>query len=111
MPTEPVTHSLSNKDTKPISTTKTKPSQTSSEKSLPKLDYIKPEWSSQPPEATGDSEQDEEGFCNHYYLEVGFSFYLSCALTQNVSNFSVNLNLCGILVKLSFKLSYKTHLI
>ena len=42
----------------------------SAEKNLPKLNYEKPEWSSQPPIATGESELDEEGYCKHYYLEV-----------------------------------------
>jgi hypothetical protein len=74
MPLEPATLPTTNLPTIPKLEPKTKPSQTISEKSLPKLDYTKPEWSSLPPEATSESELDEEGFCNHYYLEVCFIY-------------------------------------
>ena len=84
MPLEPVTLAASNLPAVPKLEPKTKPSQALPEKSLPKLDYTKPEWSSQPPEATSESELDEEGFCNHYYLEVCFIFgnflFAKCAL-------------------------------
>jgi hypothetical protein len=72
MPIEPVAPPSSKTDTITNVTAKTKPVKALPEKSLPKLDYTKPEWSRQPPDATGESEQDEEGFCNHYYLEVWF---------------------------------------
>ncbi|CAF0756949.1 unnamed protein product [Brachionus calyciflorus] len=40
------------------------------EQQIPTLKYTKPEWSSIPPACQGENILDDEGFCNHYFLEV-----------------------------------------
>jgi len=42
----------------------------SADPSPPVLEYTPPEWSCKPPPALGEDKLDEEGFCDHYYLEV-----------------------------------------
>ena len=77
VPLEPVSQTNNATYIKPVVPKVNKPTPPSVEsKTLPKLKYEKPEWSSQPPAVSGESELDEEGFCNHYYLEVK-SFYFA----------------------------------
>ncbi len=52
----------------PPSLSSKKPAQVSAKSAA--LDYTPPQWSCKPPSALGEDKLDEEGFCDHYYLEV-----------------------------------------
>ena len=64
----------------------------------PNFTYTLPKWSSIPPEAIGESELNEEGFCNHYYLEVIKNGTVVDKIKLNKEYFTLGrLDLCDIL--------------
>lgn len=62
------------------------------------LDYTPPEWSSKPPAIVSPDQLDDEGFCDHYYLEVikTGTVLESIQLAKSFSTFG-RLDLCDVL--------------
>ena len=62
------------------------------------LNYTPPTWSSKPPLTIGENTLDEEGFCNHYFLEVikSGSFLDNIKLNKEFISFG-RLDQCDVL--------------
>lgn len=65
---------------------------------IPNLQYTKPEWSGKPPACNTESILNEEGYCDHYFLEVikNGTVVETISLSKEFVSFG-RLNLCDVL--------------